>query len=869
MSELRTPGEDQPTVEAPPKWPEGGASRFPPGTLLAGRYRVVYPLGRGGMGEVYRADDLKLGQPVALKFVRHSLAAAAKQRLYDEVRLGRQISHPSVCRLYDIVEVEGLTFIAMEYVDGEDLASLLSRIGHLPADKTLEIGRDLCGGLQAAHDRGVLHRDLKPANIMIDGRGRARLTDFGLAVEEKRTAPGDTSGTALYMSPEQLAGSELTARSDLYSLGLVLYEMVAGRRFFDAGTLDELRSQHRSERLSRLGALSGQVDSALQRVIAACLEEDAQRRPASARGVLALLPGGDALEAALAAGATPAPDVVAAAGPVGDLSRAAAWGALAAFTGILAVIVLLTGGMTLLPTTPPAKTPEILAERARFVLSSLGKLPPPVDAKGYFEWDFRRIRRIRRDDQSADRFDRLRQSPLPSLLFYYRQSPELLVAANRHGFVERDDPPVNVPGMAEVVLGPQGQLIGYLTVPPQVEAGGPWPDTDWAPFFHEAQLDAAAFQPVPSEWSAPVDSDHKTAWQGHYPGAPEIPLRIEAASYHGRAVWFALLSPWSSPELGASAQSPSAHSAPMGPALQAVLALALPLGGLLLVRRNLRLKRGDRKGSLRVALFVFACYSLARLAHSDHVAQFGSEFWLLIKVFAYPMVFAALVWTFYLAIEPYARRQWPRILISWGRLLAGRWRDPMVGRDVLLGAVGASVVFAMATLWTALEAANGLPQRGTGLEDPEMLTSWSMVAYRVCVNLHSAVLWSIVWLFVLVLLRALLRRDGLALVAWGTLIGAQFFNAGSGSATGLLIALLLSALLAVLMIAVLTRGGLLGFSTTNFVLFAASGAPLVFDGSLWWAPRGWAILAVLATLGVWAFRTSLGGKPAFGDWLEA
>ena len=159
--------------------PEGG---FTPGTVLAGRYRVVARLGQGGMGEVYRADDLKLGQPVALKFLPRPDVPELLERLYAEVALGRQVSHPNVCRLYDIVEFEGQTFLAMEYVDGEDLASLLARIGRLPADKALDIARDLCAGLAAIHEKGVIHRDLKPANVMIDGRGRARITDFGLAV---------------------------------------------------------------------------------------------------------------------------------------------------------------------------------------------------------------------------------------------------------------------------------------------------------------------------------------------------------------------------------------------------------------------------------------------------------------------------------------------------------------------------------------------------------------------------------------------------------------------------------------------------------------------------------------------------------------
>ena len=150
--------------------------------MLAERYRIIGLLGQGGMGEVYRANDLKLGQPVALKFLpaattRSDLLA----RFHAEVRIARQVSHPNVCRVYDIGEVDGSTFLSMEYVDGEDLRSLLRRIGRLPGDKALEIARRLCAGLAAAHDKGVLHRDLKPANIMIDGRGQVLITDFGLA----------------------------------------------------------------------------------------------------------------------------------------------------------------------------------------------------------------------------------------------------------------------------------------------------------------------------------------------------------------------------------------------------------------------------------------------------------------------------------------------------------------------------------------------------------------------------------------------------------------------------------------------------------------------------------------------------------------
>src|SRR5215217_1153822 len=204
-------------------------ARFVPGTILSQRYRIVGLLGKGGMGEVYRADDLRLGQPVALKFLPESVDTdpARLTQLHTEVRMARQVSHPNVCRVYDVGEYEGHTFLSMEYVDGEDLSSLIRRVGRFPQDRGVELARQICAGLAAAHDRGVVHRDLKPANIMLDGSGRIRITDFGLA-----GAAGETlrSGTPAYMAPEQLAGGEVTLRSDIYSLGLVLFELFTGHR---------------------------------------------------------------------------------------------------------------------------------------------------------------------------------------------------------------------------------------------------------------------------------------------------------------------------------------------------------------------------------------------------------------------------------------------------------------------------------------------------------------------------------------------------------------------------------------------------------------------------------------------------------------
>src|SRR5690606_11377364 len=289
--------------------------RFAPGAVVADRYRIIGLLGRGGMGEVFRTDDLRLGQPVALKFLP-ALAEGDAVRLaqfHNEVRTARQVSHPNVCRVYDIGDVDGVPFLSMEFIDGEDLSSLLKRIGRVPEDKALELARQICAGLHAAHERGLLHRDLKPANIMLDREGRVRVTDFSLAaaagsVEDVR------AGTPAYMAPEQLAGREVTARSDIYALGLVLYELFTGRRAIEARTVADLVSAHESGTISRPSEHVPSLDPTIERAILRCLDPDPARRPASATALAAMLPGGDPLTAALAAGETPSPAMGAAAG---------------------------------------------------------------------------------------------------------------------------------------------------------------------------------------------------------------------------------------------------------------------------------------------------------------------------------------------------------------------------------------------------------------------------------------------------------------------------------------------------------------------------------------------------------------------------
>jgi len=259
--------------------------------MLGSRYRIVAFAGRGGMGEVYRAEDLTLGQVVALKLLPVEAAGDKVRwaRMLNEVRTARRVTHPNVCRVYDVGEADGRPFLSMEWIDGENLAQRLARKGRLPGEEGLRVARQLCAGLAAAHDRGVIHRDLKPSNVMLDERGVVRITDFGVA-EAAAVVRGSRAreGTPEYMAPEQLAGQEVTAASDIYALGLVLYETFTGRPA--QGTTPLAPS-----------TVAPDLDPALDKAILRCLARDPRERPASARWIAEALPGDGSVGAALAA----------------------------------------------------------------------------------------------------------------------------------------------------------------------------------------------------------------------------------------------------------------------------------------------------------------------------------------------------------------------------------------------------------------------------------------------------------------------------------------------------------------------------------------------------------------------------------------
>ncbi len=878
---------DQPTGTAPrrppsapasPPMPQGGTTprssrpsgasgarpseRFAPGTVLGERYRIVGLLGRGGMGEVYRADDLKLEQTVALKFLPPALEHDADrlERLYGEVRMARQVSHPSVCRVWDIGEAEGQHFLSMEFVDGENLSSLLRRIGRFPPDKALDIARQVSAGLAAAHEKGVLHRDLKPANVMLDGQGKVRLTDFGLAGLAEALAGADVrSGTPAYMSPEQLQGREVTVRSDIYSLGLLIYELVTGRRAFEGKGLAELTRKHRDERPIDPSAIVPDLDPAVERTILACLEKDPKRRPASALVVAAMLSGRDPLEAAIAAGETPSPELVAAAGESEGLRPRAAWACLAFVTAAVLAVPPLQQPLNVFSRIPVEKSPAALEDRARELLSRLGHADPAADTEIGLAYDGDYFRYVLGKDHSPSRWDALRTGEPPVVTFWYRQSPRPLFSQKANGRVYWGEPPLLVSGMAALKYDLTGRLVALSVVPPQVEeqaGAAPSPAPDWGSLLAAARLDLAQLRPVAPSWTPPFHTDARAAWEGVWPRRPEIPIRVEAAAYRGRPVWLEIVNPWTRPDR-AEPFSPTAGQR-MALRVLILLLLALTVAGAVLAKRNIRLGRGDRRGAFRLAQTLAGLGMSGWILGAHHVSDLGMEIALLARGAGLAVLLAALLWLFYLALEPYVRRLRPWTLISWTRLLGGGFGDAVVGRDVLIGMIwgaGLAVVLLVSErvpVW--LGRAAPLPEGGFV---DTLLASGARLSLVLVMPVNSTLL-GLGALLLFLILRLLTRRDWLAAVL---IVAILLVNQVGQTEESPWLTVPLGLFIFGTYVVLLLRFGVLSAIVGAYTLDLLLGPPQSTELGSWTASATLVVVPLLLLLAVAAFRTALGGRP--------
>lgn len=862
------PQADEPTrLESPskltttPAATTGGSGRFVSGTVLAERYRIVGLIAKGGMGEVYKAEDLELEQTVALKFLPEELARSEEllKRFRGEVRNARQVSHRNVCRVFDIGETEGLYYITMEYIDGDDLSMLLRRIGRLPSDKAVEISREICMGLAAIHKAGILHRDLKPANIIIDSKGEARITDFGIAgLEAEFRGAESRVGTPAYMSPEQADGKVIDERSDIYSLGLSLYEIFTGRRAFEGDSVQELRIKHATTTPTNLSEIVTGIDPIVEKVINRCLEKDPKDRPDSALRVAMSLPGGDPLQVALEAGETPTPEMVAAAPKKGVLKRRPALALFSAFLALFALTLYFMSQYTDAALSPIYRSADVLREDARSVLKQLGY---PTSNKNWISdfgldngYDF-----YVTSTGTADTLERLRTGQPPAVYFWYRQSSDFLIPFATDEVFE-DDPPRTNPGSEYVKLDPKGRLVELFAAPELVVPDTTDPtEADWALTFKLAGLDLAKFQESTSQWTPPVYADTRRAWEGYYAEHSDFPIRIEAASYRGRPVYFRIIPPWEEPQ---AVDTVSASYDAVGMYVVITLFLLIFIGAVYLSIRNVRAGRVDLRGASRVCIFIFLATVLFGLFNADHMASIEGEIKALGWTLTGALVLTGVFLLLSVGVEPLVRRWWPDLLISWNRLIGGRFTDPIIGRDVLIGSVVGFT--SVNTYFFAGLVRDYLYGKELTRYVTNAIFTLNGVSEFVAFLLGAAIfpifaafgVLTLLLVFYLIFRRKLVGVSVLAVV-WALFFSLPYvFNRG-------VVAFLIQAVVVAASVFVYARFGLLTIIASTVVLYFAGGPPITFDHARPYFAQSLITVGIIFALAVYSFYISLGGQKLF------
>jgi serine/threonine-protein kinase len=508
-----------------------------------------------------------------------------------------------------------------------------------------------------------------------------------------------------------------------------------------------------------------------------------------------------------------------------------------------------------------ALPPEVLTAKAREIVQQAGYVDAPVDSAYGFSFDEDYFEHAEGQDPAVRWTDLATVRPTP-IYFWYRQSPRYLTPTDLFGgdgpfpTASPDDPPPVVSGMVGVRLDPEGRLLRFEAVPPEVddsaESGA---EPQWSALFERAGIDLGAFMPTRPTWNALGGTDLRRAWEGAFPDGSRTPVRVEAGAYRGRPTLFQIVTPWTKP-----ARMVSRPWRPGEKALAIIFGLvvvpSLLVGGLLLARRNLRRGRGDRRGAFRVGLVVFVCGMLAWVFGGDHEPTFA-ELGLLAHAVMWNLSVAAIIWLLYIALEPYARRVWPEGLVSWSRLLQGRWRDPLVGRDILVGGLTDLTTSALGTLRHLLPIWIGLPLPHSTSADLFGLEGLRHSISNVFLAVQGPLLTTVVTLFLLLMLRLPLRRTWAAATALVVLMSLPRILSATNPEIDVPIALLAAGL----EIFVLVRFGMLALLSGYVFGSVLWSAAYTWDLSAWYMGRALLHASLVAALALYAFRISLAGRP--------
>jgi serine/threonine-protein kinase len=657
------------------------------------------------------------------------------------------------------------------------------------------------------------------------------------------------------MAPEQLRGADASVKTDIYSLGLVLYELFTGRRAHDADTIAALRKHHSSSTppTSPSDLVDG-MDPVVERTIMQCVATDPEDRPPSALAVMASLPGGDPLAAMLKAGEMPSPELVAASGRRGTLTpkRALQLGAIALLC--TAVGAWVWGVPSIGDSLGGILAPEVLAHQAEVLLADLGLETVTIDRAWGFEVDQTVFAEIARASDSQ-RPTILQSEERPPLRFWYRTSPVPMAPwhVSLPGpfighVVTPADPPLTMAGMVLVRLSPRGNLVELRSVPGGVpeqttlDEGGLLPTIAAA-----AGLDPSEIEKIAWSRTSPMPGEPTLAWRVGS-DRPESDFRVIVATFAGgQPTWV---------NVGHISTVLDVTPLNQGQSLVGVFFVLFFIGGALVAWLNLRTSRWDRRGAARLAVFAFTICLASDVIGSHHTASFNGEARGFFASVAYGATRALMAWLLYIAIEPFIRRLHPSSLVSWSRLLAGRVSDPSVGRDVLLGVT----VFALQTCLVAIsmqafglnEVASLASAFGMG-ETPLALTSYLAGVVRLpAVAIGTA----LGFLLIYVVARRMLGRFavGAPLFLW---ISAFFFN-GAATPTGLGIFALVvySVITATAATYLAVRHGLLAFVTFLYLTLVSMETVLTLDPGDWYFPQTAVFILLILGLTIFGIRVA-------------
>jgi len=601
------------------------------------------------------------------------------------------------------------------------------------------------------------------------------------------------------------------------------------------------------------------LDPLVERVILRCLEKDPAKRPASALQVAAALPGGDPLAAALAAGETPSPEMVAAAGTTEGMQPRLAVACLLCVVALTAIGSYLGFRESGLRQVDLRYSTEVLRHKAEEIRAGLGYSALPRDRAYGLEYDDDYLAYLSKNGKPENGWSRVLAEDPPVLQFWYRESPLDMVPrgyaspALTPGAVTFSDPPRTFSGMINLRLDPKGRLLYFQAIPPEREEHPPAErPLNWQPLFKAAGLNEADLKPARPEWNTLSSADQRAAWDGTWPGTA-CPLHVEAAALHGLPVFFQLSGPWTTP--GRMPPPEERGSQQWGSIFGTTITLLSIVAAIWLARRNYKRGKGDRHGAWRIA-WVFLWLNFALFLSLAHLKFSGQSIFLLAIALSTGLFISALMWTLYLALEPYVRSKWPQTIVSWSRIQTGKLRDPLVGRDILYGTILGLVWVLVLRIDFLLDIRGGdrpqLPQIETLEGVRAAVSMWLGIVFGAIVSV-------LVFFFVLVFFRALVRNRWVAAALFVAVFATPHILSSGHRAVDAPVWIIVYLIAAFAVV----HFGLVALAIAVFSAEILVNLPFTLDPSQWFAPESTCLMLSVVAVAVWGFYTALAGQRIF------